>query len=86
MRAWQPWPGLGNYRVVVRVSFRRDGSILGVKRTFAQFHRADDREPVYRAILEAFARCAALPFTRPIGEAIAGRQYTFTFRPRAQKT
>lgn len=79
---WQPPSGTADYHVTVRVSFRRDGSVFGARKTFSRFERADaDRQPVFRAVADIFERCTPLPFTRSMGTAQAGVPMVFVFKP-----
>jgi hypothetical protein len=68
-------------QMTVRLSFKRNGDLLGRPRiTYAQ--TSEDREARQRftnSILAAFGRCAPLPFSPSFGAAIAGRPFTFRF-------
>ena len=80
---WLP-PGAQEGRrleVTVKLSFRRDGSIIGTP--FITFVNAPAgsaaRENVATTIRDALKRCTPLPFTRSLGAAIAGRLFLIRF-------
>lgn len=58
-----------------RVSFRRDGRLLGEPFVFFQDQNLPDRQRrIYRtAIQQAFERCEPLPFSLRFGSAMAGQ-------------
>lgn len=71
----------GGRDATFRLSFRRDGSIIGDLRVVYSFPQRGDlrQEEFLRAALEGFRGCAPLPFSRRLGEAIAGRIFTFRY-------
>ena len=86
-RCWQP-PALprGNpgMEITVQFTFRRDGSLLGRPRITYETRSATDEERIiYRtAVMQALQRCAPMPFTHGMGDAIAGRPLTIRFDDR----
>jgi len=65
-------------QVTVQMSFRRNGALFGKPRiTFESSSASDDERLVYRvAVAEMLKRCAPLPFTDALGNAVAGRPFT----------
>ena len=65
----------------VKLSFRRDGSIIG--KPFLTFVNAPAgsaaRDNIGATIQDALKRCTPLPFTRSLGAAIAGRLFLIRF-------
>ena len=78
---WVP-PPLDQSRVgmqiTVQMSFRRNGELFGHPRiTFESIGASDDERLAYRiAVAKMLKRCAPLPFTDALGNAIAGRPLT----------
>jgi hypothetical protein len=78
---WIP-PSLDRSRagmqVTVQMSFRRNGELFGKpKITFESSGASDDERLAYRiAVAEMLKRCASLPFTDALGNAVAGRPFT----------
>jgi hypothetical protein len=67
--------------VTVRLSFRRDGTVLGKPR-ITYYRAGGDRSQVqaFQMSIEAALRdCTPLPFTEGLGSAIAGRPLTLRF-------
>jgi hypothetical protein len=84
---WQPPAlprGSAGMEITVQFTFKRDGSLLGRPRITYERHDATDGERIiYRtAVMEALQRCAPMPFTSGMGEAIAGRPLTIRFDDR----
>jgi len=81
---WVP-PPLDQSRVgmqiTVQMSFRRNGELLGQPRiTFESADASDDERLAYRiAVAKMLRRCAPLPFTDALGNALAGRPFTIRF-------
>ena len=78
---WQS-PPAGEARsgveLTVRLSFKRNGEILGARITYQTPNVSDEeRSLYYGALLAAIARCSPLPLSASLGEAIAGRPMTF---------
>jgi len=72
----------GPAELVVRLSFTRDGKILGKAHiTYENKAASAETRLLYRfAAMEAFKRCTPLPLSRDLGEAIAGKPINFRFR------
>jgi hypothetical protein len=75
---WTPPPledGRAGMEVSVRLSFDRDGNIIGQPRfTYSSPDAsAHERDTYRRAVIDSLARCAPLPLTAGLGGAIAGR-------------
>jgi hypothetical protein len=78
---WQ-WPPAGAARssmeLTVRLSFKRNGEIFGARITYQTASvSAEERALYYGALLAALSRCSPLPLSAGLGEAIAGRPFTF---------
>ncbi|QCI62900.1 hypothetical protein [Phreatobacter stygius] len=74
-----------SYTVTIRMSFNRRGSLIGRPAvTYSAFEAGGDREQVAAAITEALRRCTPLPFTDSLGNAVAGRIFTFVFSQAAR--
>lgn len=73
--------GLSGQEITVRLSFKRNGEVLGKPRItyYKPGTQEDLREPFTRAVREAFERCTPLPFTESFGAAIAGRVFAIRF-------
>jgi hypothetical protein len=71
----QSRPGM---QITVMMSFRRNGELLGQPRiTFQSADASDDERLAYRiAVADMLKRCAPLPFTEALGNAVAGRPFT----------
>jgi hypothetical protein len=67
--------------ITVRVSFNRDGAILGRPRvTFETEGASENDRLAYRiAAMEALQRCTPLPFSEGLGGAVAGRPFAIRF-------
>ena len=67
--------------ITVRVSFNREGAILGRPRITYETEEASDNDRlVYRiAVMEALQRCTPLPFSMGLGGAVAGRPFAIRF-------
>ena len=78
---WIP-PSLDRSRagmqLTVQMSFRRNGELFGKpKITFESSGASDDERLAYRiAVAAMLKRCASLPFTDALGNAVAGRPFT----------
>jgi hypothetical protein len=74
----QSRPGM---QITVQLSFKRNGEILGKPRiTFESPGATDDDRLAYRiAIATTLKRCAPLPFTDALGNAVAGRPFNMRF-------
>jgi hypothetical protein len=71
----QSRPGM---QITVRMSFRRNGELFGHPRiTFESAGASDDERLAYRiSVANMLKRCAPLPFTETLGNALAGRPFT----------
>jgi hypothetical protein len=72
------WPPLREARsgmeLTIRVSFKRNGDVFGSQITYQTPNVPDEERSIYfGALAAALARCAPLPFSESLGEAIAGR-------------
>ena len=74
----QSRPGM---QITVLMSFRRNGELFGQPRiTFESAGASDDERLAYRiAVAQMLQRCAPLPFTEALGNAVAGRPFTMRF-------
>lgn len=84
---WQPPAlprGSPGMEITVQFAFKRDGSLLGRPRiTYERHDATDGARIIYRtAVMEALQRCAPMPFTSGMGEAIASRPMTVRFDDR----
>ena len=78
---WQ-WPPASEARsgmeLTVRVSFKRNGEVFGARITYQTRNVSDEERGLYQAaLLAALSRCSPLPLSESLGEAIAGRPFTF---------
>ena len=78
---WQ-WPPASEARsgmeLTVRVSFKRNGEIFGARIAYQTRNVSDEERALYQgALLAALSRCSPLPLSASLGEAIAGRPFTF---------
>ena len=78
---WQ-WPPASEARsgmeLTVRVSFKRNGEIFGARITYQSRNVSEEERGLYQAaLLAALSRCSPLPLSASLGEAIAGRPFTF---------
>ncbi len=71
----------GQREATFSLSFRRDGTIFGEPRRTFSFPAAqiEDQARFLSLTEEAIRRCAPLPFSKELGEAIAGRPYHFRY-------
>jgi len=74
----QSRPGM---QITVQMSFRRNGELFGRPRiTFESAGVSDDERLAYRiAVAQMLQRCAPLPVTEALGNAVAGRPFTMRF-------
>jgi hypothetical protein len=74
----QSRPGM---QITVQMSFRRNSELFGQPRiTFESAGVSDDERLAYRiAVAQMLQRCAPLPFTEALGNAVAGRPFTMRF-------
>lgn len=78
---WRPPEAAHPFQVTIRVSFNRDGGVIGKPAvSFSQFTGGDeDRARVAEAVAGALRSCSPLPFSKTLGAAVAGRIFTFRF-------
>ena len=81
---WAPPPldqARSGMQITVQMSFRRNGELFGRPRiTFETAGATDDERLAYRvAVAQMLRRCASLPFTDALGNAVAGRPFTMRF-------
>jgi allophanate hydrolase subunit 1 len=84
---WKPPPASRanpGIDITVRVSFDRDGHILGRPRISYESEQATDNDRIaYRiAVMEALQRCTPMPFTEGMAGAVAGRPFAVQFHNR----
>jgi hypothetical protein len=77
---WVPPPmdqSRAGMQITVLMSFRRNGELFGQPRiTFESAGASDDERLAYRiAVAQMLQRCAPLPFTEALGNAMAGRPF-----------
>jgi hypothetical protein len=68
-------------QITVLMSFKRNGELFGEPRITFQSREASEAErSAYRiAVAQTLKRCASLPFTEALGNAVAGQPLTMTF-------
>jgi hypothetical protein len=81
---WVPPPldqARAGMQITVQMTFRRNGELFGRPRiTFETAGASEDERLAYRiAVARTLQRCAALPFTDALGNAVAGRPFTIRF-------
>jgi len=80
---WRPPQGSGysGQEMTLRLSFRRNGEVLGKPRItyYKPGTEGERRDSFARSVREAFERCTPFPFTESFGAAIAGRIFAFRF-------
>ncbi len=79
-----PSPGSDDIEITLRLSLRRDGSLIGPPRvTYAAGVSGNQRSILVRGTLDALARCTPAHITAGLGRAIAGRPVAlrFVYRP-----
>lgn len=81
---WVPPPldqSRAGMQITVLMTFRRNGELFGKPRiTFESPGASDDERLAYRiAVAEMLKRCARLPFTETLGNAMAGQPFTMRF-------
>jgi len=78
---WQPPPlseARSSMELTVRISFKRNGEIFGAHITYQTASVSERERAIYQgALLAALSRCSPLPLSAGLGEAIAGRPFTF---------
>ncbi len=81
---WKPPPpsrASPGIDITVRVTFNREGEILGHPRVTYESEQATDNDRLqYRiAVMEALQRCTPMPFTESMAGATAGRPFAIRF-------
>jgi len=84
LACWEPPPieqSRPGMQITVLMSFKRNGELFGQPRITFQSRDASDAERAsYRtAVAEMLKRCASLPFTQALGNALAGAPLTMRF-------
>lgn len=84
---WKPPADVQSFEVTVRLSFKRDGEVLGKPMiTFSRFNGDGiEQQRIVAAILTALAECTPLNLTPSLGGAIAGRVFTLRFVPPSRR-
>jgi hypothetical protein len=74
-------PTPSGQELTLRLSFKRNGDILGKPRItyYKPGTNPEDRKPFTDSILAALERCLPLPFSPGFGAAVAGRPFVFRF-------
>ncbi|HWP27698.1 MAG TPA: hypothetical protein VNL39_15310 [Xanthobacteraceae bacterium] len=83
-RCYQPPPieqAKPGMRITVQFAFTRDGEIFGKPRILYESPDATpEQQSAYRmAVAAALARCSPLPFSKSLGNAVAGRVLAIQF-------
>jgi hypothetical protein len=84
LACWEPPPierSRPGMQITVLMSFKRNGELFGQPRITFQSRDASDAEraPYRTAVAEMLKRCASLPFTEALGNALAGAPLTMRF-------
>ena len=84
LACWEPPPieqSRPGMQITVLMSFKRNGELFGQLRIIFQSRDASDAEraPYRTAVAEMLKRCASLPFTQALGNALAGAPLTMRF-------
>jgi hypothetical protein len=80
------WPPLnevvhGGMELTVILSFKRNGEIFGARLSYQRRDvPAEERALYYASLLDALKLCSPLPLSASLGEAIAGRPFSFRFK------
>jgi hypothetical protein len=80
---WE-WPPINQVQsgmtLTILLSFKRNGEIFGARLTYqSPGVSTEERDLYYRALADMMRRCSPLPFTDGLGNAVAGRPFTFRF-------
>lgn len=76
---WTP-PSLDWGSATLRVAFRRDGTVYGLPRIpYVDAGTDDARRSIVRSLTAALESCTPLPFSRSLGDAIAGEIFAIRF-------
>lgn len=71
----------GGMELTIIVSFKRNGEIFGARLTYQKREVPEaERALYYAALLDALKLCSPLPISASLGEAIAGRPFSFRFK------
>jgi hypothetical protein len=84
LNCWQPPPiaqSRPGMQITVLMSFKRNGELFEQPRITFQSRDASDAERAsyHTAVAETLKRCASLPFTDALGNALAGAPLTMRF-------
>jgi hypothetical protein len=84
---WRSPDEVGDFEVRVRLSFRKDGSVIGRPRiVFSRFAGGPaEQRRIVRAVVDALAKCTPVPFSPSLGSAVAGRIFTIGFTPPSRR-
>jgi hypothetical protein len=82
-KCWR-WPPISDIStgmdLTIMLSFRRNGEIFGGRVTYQSANVSEQERAVYyTALAYAIRRCSPLPISEDLGNAIAGRRFTFRF-------
>ena len=86
---WQ-WPPLHETKsgmdLTIRLSFKSNGEIFGFRITYQSANVSDDERALYYGVLlQALRLCSPLPVSESLGNAIAGRPFSFRFHDTRQQ-
>jgi hypothetical protein len=71
----------GGMELTVILSFKRNGEIFGARLSYQRRDvPAEERALYYASLLDALKLCSPLPLSASLGEAIAGRPFSFRFK------
>jgi hypothetical protein len=78
------WPAIdeigSGMELTILLSFKRNGEILGARITHeSRLVPEAERALYYQALADALKACSPLPVSESLGNAIAGRPFTFRF-------
>jgi hypothetical protein len=84
LRACWQWPSIedisSGMELTILLSFKRNGEIFGGRITHeSRIVSPEERALYYNALVDALKRCSPLPVSESLGNAIAGRPFTFHF-------
>lgn len=84
LRACWEWPPIDDIQsgmdLTILLSFKRNGEIFGARLTYeSRAVSTRERDLYYRALADMMRRCSPLPFSDGLGNAVAGRPFTFRF-------
>jgi hypothetical protein len=82
LRGCWKWPPIDQVRtgmdLTVLISFKRNGEIFGARLTYQRKDVSPEERAMYHgALLDMLKLCSPLPLSESLGNAIAGRPFTF---------